>query len=428
MIFSFARTALAILFLPILVAAAVIPARRTKLMWGGTPLISHRHWSRAMREAGFDSQTIVEGVFAIHKADEFDLKFADFAPHWLEPRIRTAVGGLLALVHVLRRARVLHISYDGFALSRSALWGLEAPLLKVAGIKIVMLPYGGDAYVYSRVMDPSLQHGLLASYPQLAVKERRIAQRLDYWNGQADVVLAGWMIDGNARWDVTGHCLFCIDTKQWTARKAYSARNGVDGPVRIMHTPNHRGFKGTEFLLEAIRQLEDEGLEVELHLMEKVPNEEVRRRMSDADILAEQFIFTGYAFSGIEGMASGLPVLANLDHEAYTRLFRRYAFLNECPILSSPPERLKENLRILVTNPALREELGRAGRAYVEKYHSYAAAQFLFGSIYDRILDGKDVDLINLFHPLKSDYVRRNPVRHPLIENRLPPDSPFLQC
>ena len=37
-------------------------------------------------------------------------------------------------------------------------------------------------------------------------------------------------------------------------------------------------------------------------------------------------------------MASGLPVLANLDHEAYTTVFRRYAFLNECPILSSSPE------------------------------------------------------------------------------------------
>ena len=33
-------------------------------------------------------------------------------------------------------------------------------------------------------------------------------------------------------------------------------------------------------------------------------------------------------------------------------------------------------MRALVTNPGLRETLGRAGRRYVEKYHSYAAAQF----------------------------------------------------
>ena len=26
----------------------------------------------------------------------------------------------------------------------------------------------------------------------------------------------------------------------------------VTGPVRVLHTPNHRGFKGTEFLVDAV--------------------------------------------------------------------------------------------------------------------------------------------------------------------------------
>ena len=41
--------------------------------------------------------------------------------------------------------------------------------------------------------------------------------------------------------------------------------------------------------------------------------------------------------SAVEGMASGLAVLSNLDDETHTRLFRRYSFLNECPILSTTP-------------------------------------------------------------------------------------------
>jgi hypothetical protein len=114
-------------------------------------------------------------------------------------------------------------------------------------------------------------------------------------------------------------------------------------------------------------------------------------------------------------------VMSNLEHEAYTRVFRRYAFLNECPILSTTPENLTQNLRVLVKNPKLREELGRAGRKYVEKYHSYEMAQYLFGSIYEKIIRGRDVDLMNLFHPLTSEFNRRKPlVQHPLIENRLP--------
>ena len=117
-------------------------------------------------------------------------------------------------------------------------------------------------------------------------------------------------------------------------------------------------------------------------------------------------------------MASGLPVLSNLDNEAYTTVFRRYSFLNECPILSTTPETLKENLRILIENPELRDELGRLGRMYVEKYHSYKAAQYMFTNIFKK-LEGEDIDLINLYHPLKSDYVKNNYIKTPLIKNKL---------
>ena len=69
--------------------------------------------------------------------------------------------------------------------------------------------------------------------------------------------------------------------------------------------------------------------------------------------------------------------------------------------------------------------MGRAGRKYVEKYHSSETMHYLFGSIYDKILHGKSVDLINLFHPLKSDYNKRKPyIQHPLVENKLPNDHP----
>ena len=290
------------------------------------------------------------------------------------------------------------------------------------------MPYGADAYMYSKLADTSLRYGLLASYPNFARMEDRIEKRVRHWTKHADVVIVGLMIDGMSRWDVTTGQVLAIDTRSWERRVSYSGNDGVTGSVKIIHTPNHPAFKGTEFLIHAVAQLKQEGFLVDLILLEGVQNEKVKELMQTADILAEQFIFTGYALSGVEGMASGLPVLANLDHEAYTHVFRRYAFLDECPILSSPPERLANNLRLLIRNPALREELGRAGRAYVEKYHSYAAAQYLFGSIY-RKFDGEEVDLINLFHPLKSAYNRGSPrIAHPLVNSRLPPGDPRWSC
>ncbi|MBI6546614.1 MAG: glycosyltransferase [Cyanobacteria bacterium NC_groundwater_1444_Ag_S-0.65um_54_12] len=304
-------------------------------------------------------------------------------------------------------------------MSRTTLWRCEAFLLKLAGKKIVILPYGSDIYRYSRIVDPCLRHALLLSYPAAAKNEPDIEQRVSYWNKHADVVVTGFIIDGTGRWDLLPFSYVTIDTDQWKPRISYSLHDGKSGVVKVVHAPNHRGFKGTEFLIHAVETLQAEGLKVELILLEGVQNEEVRRVLAEeADILAEQFIATGYALSGIEGMASGLPVMSNLGNESYTRLFYRYSYLSECPVLSTTPEILQEHLRILVTKPALREVLGRAGRAYVEKYHSEATAQYMFGAIYEKIWFGKDVDLMNLFHPISSKFNRRKPmVAHPLQEN-----------
>lgn len=412
---------LVFLFLPLFFLAAILPKRKKYFVWGSAPLISNKYWSEALKQNNILSITLMQCFYKINKRTDFDFYFDDFAPRFLPRIMRVGIGTCIALLFVLRKAKVVHISYLGFALGNSIFWRLESFFFRVSNVKVIVTPYGSDAYMYSKIIDPSLRYGLLASYPALARMEGKTEKYVKHWNKNADVIITGLMIDGIGRWDVTMNQIFCINIQNWQSKTNYSKHDGINGLVRIIHTPNHRGFKGTEFLIDAVEQLKKEGLKIELILLEGVPNEKVRELMQTADILGEQFIATGYGFSGIEGMASGLPVLANLEHEAYTRVFRRYGFLNECPILSTSPENLVNHLRILIKNPDLREELGKAGRTYVEKYHSYETAQYLFGSIYDKILHNKNIDLINLFHPLKSDYNKRKPfIQHPLIENRLP--------
>lgn len=408
--------------LPIFFMAALLPSRkRDTYVWGSRPLISFSYWARAIRSTGVPSITIMQDRYAINRPEDFDRYFISFAPGWMPHLVRMGLGTCGALLFVLRRAKVLHLPFDGFALNASIYWRLEAYLLRLAGVRTVALPYGADGYVYSRMIDISMRHGLLASYPALARREAEIGARVAYWCRHADVVIPGFMIDGVGRWDVLLNTIFAIDTSLWTAKTAYSDADGTTGPVRVMHTPNHRGFKGTEFLLDAVAQLRAEGLDIELVLLERVPNETVRQTMQEVDILAEQFIGQGYALSGIEGMASGLPVLANLEHEAFTTVFRRYGFLDECPIVSSPPERLKANLKTLTEQPALRRELGQAGRAFVEKYHSFDTARYMFGAVYRHLEGDEEVDLMTLFHPLNSAFNLSTPrVSHPLVRNSLP--------
>lgn len=416
------------LLLPVLAFVHLGHARRSRrtLVWGPVPIINNRYWSGAMKAAGWDSKTLMSTCYStINRREDYDLYFEDLARHLGRRLLAEAFAPLLAHLYIARHAAVVHIPFSGGPLGGTAIWRFESLLYRLAGVKTVVIPYGADAHMYSRIANTSARNALLIDYPAAARNEPRIRERVEYWNRNADCVICGPVVHGMARWDVTVPSALCIDTGSVAAKASYSPADGRTGTVTVVHTPNHRGFKGTEYIIAAVERLRAEGLQVELRLFEKVQNREVLEQLTTADILVEQLIAGAYALSAIEGLAAGLAVLSNVEDEARATLFRRYAFLDECPILSTTPETVTDHLRTLVTSPQLREELGKAGRLYVEKYHSYESAQYLFASVYRRILDGERVDLMNLFHPLKSEYNRRRPrVSHPLVRNRLPIHGP----
>lgn len=396
--------------------------KTTKIIFGTTPILNNKYWSNALKEIGMDSETFMKTYYSsINKKDDYDKYFEDVIPKVCQRKYIKEVAYLFFVwLYIINNAKIFVMPFSGVVFHKY-FWRFEYLLFKLNGIKTIVLPYGADAYMYSRIKDTSLQNVLLINYPDASKNEVSIEKKVFFWSKYCDFIIGGFMAcDGMPRWDVPFGNFIQINTAEWQQKKTYSMNDGNKGVVKIMHSPNHRGVKGTEYLIKAIDELKKEGLQVELVLLEKVPNTRVRELMQEVDILAEQFMMIGHGLNAIEGMASGLPVLANLDNEAYTTVFRRYSFLNECPILSTTPETLKDNLRLLITNPKLRKELGELGRKYAEKYHSYEMAQYLFAHIF-RKLDGEDIDLMNLFHPLKSEYVKNNYIKTPFVNNRYIP-------
>ena len=407
------------------VILAMAPLYRRKnrdgIVWGTDPLLNIKYWSQAMRASGHNSMTLVETIYPANDRSDFDVLIDEIVPAWIAPKLlRRLVAPYAATLFILGNAAMLVMPAKGAALSRRLSWRFEALIFRTAGVKTVVVPYGGDVWMYSKVLDASVLYGLLACYPAAARNERDVVRRVRYWERHADVIIGGFIVDGRGRWDVTVPNVLAIDLGSWKRTTERSSLDGRNGPVKIIHSPNHRAYKGTEFICDAVERLQAEGLQVELILLEKVSNSEVRAKMESADICADQCINTGYGLAAVEAMASGLPVIGNLELEARTRIFRRYAFLDECPIVSGPPEAIIDVLRELVTNPQLRAALGDAGRRYVEKYHSPEAAQFLFGKIYDRLVRGAEVDIMAPYHPLMSDYGQGlERIEPPLMENRL---------
>ena len=389
----------------------------SRLVWGSAPIINNSYWSRAMADGGFKSETFTESFFSsINKRGNWDRILSEeynYLPFHLRP--------FLAFIHSLFRYDIFFLPFTGFFIGHTPLNKFQALFLKIAAKKIVVLPYGADAYIYRRIRSTATIHGLLMSYPLASRCQQKIAGDADYWVSKADAVIPGVMgPDGLGRWDVLTPSPLTLDLNLWRPSLRLSDADGTSKSVVIAHAPNHRGFKGTEFVLNAVKQLQSEGLKVELKLIEKLQNTEVNRILfEEVDILVEQLIFTGHGLNGLEGMASGLPTVSNLEDDNYLKPIRRWSFFGECPLVSASPETLCDVLRKLITRPQLRHELGRAGRAYVEKYHGEDSARYLFSNVIDYVY-GRKESLINLYHPLLGEYPNRSPkIQHPLVNNKI---------
>src|SRR5207248_1810563 len=85
-------------------------------------------------------------------------------------------------------------------------------------------------------------------------------------------------------------------------------------PVRVVHAPNHQGFKGTSYLAAAVRRLRDRGVPVELRLVERVPNREAIETYRGADVVFDQCLIGYHGYFAVEGMALGKPTVVFLRH------------------------------------------------------------------------------------------------------------------
>jgi glycosyltransferase involved in cell wall biosynthesis len=356
---------------------------RPRLIWGPVPIISIKYWSQAMRERGYDSVTCVDEVYSIHSRNDFDRHRGDFGPRgvWFEPW-----RDFLVFAWALRHADVFMIFFDGGFLRHTALRWLEAPLLHLAGRRILVSPYGADVAVPGHL--GIWEEAMLADYPETAERAALVRRRVDHLSRHADLIVRNINPGYLPRWDVLWPNQFAIDIETWAPAADRGRANGHDGEVIVVHAPNHRALKGTDQVIAAVETLRREGLHVRLELLERKPNEEVRSALQHADILAEQFL-AAYAMLAVEGLASGLPVMAHLSF--LPRELREHPAVLECPIVDTSLGTLTDNLRRLVTDPDLRLRLGRESRKFAVRRHSYEALGRMWEALVTAAWMGEDL-------------------------------------
>ncbi len=150
----------------------------------------------------------------------------------------------------------------------------------------------------------------------------------------------------------------------------------------IVHAPSSRRRKGTDHVVAAC-----EGLDAELRIVEGLTHDEAFEQYRDADIVVDQLNAGWYGVFAIECLALGKPVVTFLLDEAVRRTEEAYGI--EVPLVPTTKETLRETLRPLVADGALRRRIGEASRAYAERLHDIDAIAGQLVGIYERVLDKK---------------------------------------
>ena len=369
------------------------------LLYYGVPLqlkTSHAHLMCSVKN-GFFSKTFVTELYSINKSDDFDYCFGLRKSLPLPiAHLARQISHYAFFVYSLTRFDIFHFFFDGGMLRLTPLKNVEFLLLKLFGKKIVLMPYGSDTFVYDEINDLNTRHALLSEYKSLAKHADAIKSRIRYYSNLSDIVVPAIShIQHLPKWDVLP--VLWYPAPQIKTVKEICTTNQNDTSIKIVHAPNHRGIKGTEFLVEAVSQLKSEGFDIQLVLLEGVPNDEVLQAIQQADIVVDQLII-GYALFAIEAMSAGKIVISNLENDC--DVFRRYSYLNECPIVSANPETIYRVLKALIGEREKWPELSKSSQEYVAKRHSEQSVLALWQAIYAKIWHDKDIDLHNFYHPL----------------------------
>lgn len=367
-----------IALLPISLLSALARLRRKPidLGFGPVPLISSIYHKRAVQLFGYSAETFVETIWFI--TDDFDFRIDKCLPRPLR-----FLRGYLLFIKAIFSYRCIYMYMQGGPLYLNTILSrLEPWLFKIAGVKTVMLAFGGDVHELTRAKNLLFVDAMARDYPRHRFLRSEIAAQVDRWTKHGTHVVSGcdwvWYM---YFWHTLMISHFAIDTEDW---KEVPRRHTVVGkaPLRVLHAPNHRALKGTEYLLSAVEALRSEGKNIELIIIEKQPNAVVRQAIIDADVVADQFIIGWYAFFAIEAMAIGRPVMCYLDPRLEELYITRGLYdRDEMPIINTAHNRIKETLDWLISNRRSLEDIAKKSRSFVEKYHSL----YSIGAEFDRI-------------------------------------------
>lgn len=247
---------------------------------------------------------------------------------------------------------------------------IELPLLKKFG-KVIAVTYQGDDARQGDFCRANFEYSIAQEvgdeYYSIKTDESK-RQRIKTFSKNADLIYALnpdllHVLPARARFLPYAH----INLEHW--RCATDVFENTSKRPLVIHAPSHRGAKGTKYILEAVRQLQADGLTFDFRLVEGLTQLEARKLYEQADLVIDQLLAGWYGAFAVEAMALGKPVICYLRHSDFSFLPDKMA--DELPLIEADPHSITSVLSDwLQRSPSQKRERGRMGRLFVEKWHN----------------------------------------------------------
>jgi hypothetical protein len=192
------------------------------------------------------------------------------------------------------------------------------------------------------------------------------------------------------RWAPDAHWLPTAYDLDELAQIGKDNRRAADGMVRIVSCPTNAEYKSTALLEAAVRELQTDGLPVELVLVSGKPWAECLRIKATADIYFDQIAVPkidypgGYGCNAIEAWGMGIPVVAGADEWTTARMRQEWNLgrFEDPPFVEATDTTMVDVLRSLVQSSELRALAASHGMAHAQRYHAEKPALTRLAELY----------------------------------------------
>jgi glycosyltransferase involved in cell wall biosynthesis len=256
----------------------------------------------------------------------FDRTYYGFYDTFVQPKIEKTISD-----YSLNDFDIIH--YDGgLDFYRDARQALK---WKKQGKKIVCCYYGSDLRIRGLIkeLDDISDLNITSEYDHLALKKD-----LNY-------------------------LFYPYDPSELPPKKQRTSES-----IKIVHSPTNRKYKGTDLIISVIEKIKKERT-IEFLLLENIDRKKLLEIKSECDISIDQvggtMGGTGYGKAGLETLAMGIPTITNMTKDYV-------AWLPENPfVVANNFDELYKSLNELLDDESYRNELGKMGIEWVNKYHGF---------------------------------------------------------